>query len=268
MNIKDTVESVAREVILSMKEKREKELQPKVLFIFCDSKAHEPFQDEFIKLNQNNISYDLLFLDGETSSWLGLHQIECSGADKVIASDEHAPVPIELPLQYDGIIIPEIDLDNAARIVTGLKGTIKAEVVFSALVTNKLLLIGSDSIGLKRSDRQCLNKIELTEYYKNTYKGYMNQIKQMGIKLVPANRIVTHTIEKINAMRNVDKEASVTTKNGSQQATFQGKILTATWVESNKDKLEEKILLEKRTIISPLAQDLLKEYGTIVKYIS
>lgn len=267
MDIRQTIESVTREVVMTMKEKEAKEQQPKVLFIFCDSKAHELFQDEFINLNNNNISYDLLFLDGETSSWLGSHQIECSGADKIIASDEHAPAPIELPKLYDGIILPEIDMDDAARIVNGLKGTIKAEIVFSALVTEKFLLIGSDTPGLKRSDRKCLNKLELPSFYQEKFNNYLNEINSMGVQLARSKEIVKTAIKKMNETKRNQEEIVNLKKSRTLSPTFDGKILTANWVNSNLENINTTILLENRTIISPLAQDILKDSAISVKYI-
>lgn len=265
MDIRKTVESVVREVVAKMKEEKEKENQPKVLFIFCDSKAHEPFHDEFIKLNNNGIAYDLLFLDGETSSWLGSHQIESNDANKVIASDENAPAPIELPKQYDGVVIPEIDIDDAARITSGLKGTIKAEVVFAALAIKNFIIIGEDIPGIKRSDRYCLNQVELPPFHQRKFQKYMEDINELGIEIKPFHKIVDHVITKFNVTDTDNINSSV--KADTPNASFEGKLLTAGWVQSHAESLEYQILLQKGTIISPLAKDLLKEKGISAQYI-
>ncbi|MFC7392698.1 hypothetical protein [Scopulibacillus cellulosilyticus] len=268
MDIREMVESVAREVIQSLKAEKEKQNRPKVLFIFCDSTAHESFTDQFIKLKNNHICHDVLFLDGETSSWLGVQRIECGGAGKVIATDENAPAPIELPKEYDGIVIPEIDLDNAARVVSGLKGTIKSEIIFSALVLQKFVLIGEDSPGIKRSDRRCLKKLSLPAYYQNKFKRYVKEMKELSITFKPQDLLADSIIDRLKEKSKVRlANASMKSKN-TPSSVFQGKLLTADWVLSHSDFPDQELLVRKGTIISPLAKDLLKEKKLTVQYMN
>ena len=91
MEWKQMVRDIARELLRQME--REKARKPGVLFIFCDSTAHEPFQDQFTELRNAGIGYDMLFLDGETSAWLNMHRVESTGSTRVIAADEYAPAP-------------------------------------------------------------------------------------------------------------------------------------------------------------------------------
>ncbi|WP_042345515.1 hypothetical protein [Bacillus massiliigorillae] len=264
MDIKETVKSIVIEVLQAMKEEERQRCKGKVLFIFCDSSAHEPFSDQFIELRKANIVYDCLFLDGETSSWLGLHKVECSGANRVLATDEFAPAPIDLVKDYDGIIIPEIDLENAARLVLGIKGTIKSEIIHYALIANKFVLVGEALPGLKRSERKCLQTVKLPPYYDKLFQDYLRNFTALGIDLLPQQSFAKNTIERLTDV----KEDTLESASGmdSVQVDFEGKLLSAEWVSLQGNDLSEKITLSKGTIVSPLAYDLLNEKGIAVHF--
>lgn len=264
VDVRQMIESITREILQSMSIPQVK--KPKWLFIFCDSTAHESFADQFIALQNHGICHDILFLDGETSSWLGMHRIECTGAGKIIATDEYAPAPLELPKEYDGIVIPEIDLDNAARVVTGLKGTIKAEIIFSALVLGKAVLVGEDGPGMKRSDRRCLKTLTLPGPYQKLFQRHVNEMKELGIEFMAQKGLAASIIRKSRASQ---QEAALALPHqdtqGQQPAAV--KLLTADWVKSQSDFPDQKLVLRQGAIVSPLAMDLLKEKGIAVHYV-
>ncbi|RNB79139.1 hypothetical protein EDM59_28240 [Brevibacillus nitrificans] len=259
MDVRQMIESITREILQSMSTPQEK--KPKWLFIFCDSTAHEAFTDQFIALQNHGICHDILFLDGETSSWLGMHRIECAGAGKIIATDEYAPAPLELPKEYDGIVIPEIDLDNAARVVAGLKGSIKAEVIFSALVLGKPVLVGEDVPGIKRSDRRCLKALSLPGPYQKLFQRHVNDMKELGIEFAAQKGLADAIIRK-NRVSLPNHEPG----SGGQQPVT-AKLLTADWVKAQSEFTEDKLVLRQGAIVSPLAMDLLKEKGVAVRYV-
>ncbi|SCW36137.1 hypothetical protein SAMN04487970_100469 [Paenibacillus tianmuensis] len=284
MEIKPMIESIVRELVQAMQAEQMK--KPKVLYLFCDSTAHEAFTDHFILLKNSGICYDLLFLDGETSAWLGLHKIESSGPGKIIAADEYAPAPLELPLEYDGIVIPEIDVDNAARAAQGLKGTVKAEILFSALVLNKFVLIGDDIPGLKRADRRTLKTLTLPKPYVKLFERYKRELAALGAEFAPQKLLAEAVVRKCGAaQRQTGNDASAKgsslpeaasahagAANGraaaAGSAVFEGKLLTAEWVKRQTDTAPDvrKLILSKGTIVSPLAADLLKEKDVTVQY--
>ncbi|SIS04723.1 hypothetical protein SAMN05878482_110118 [Peribacillus simplex] len=256
------VESVVREVLQSIQVQKEKENNGKVLFVFCDSSAHEPFTDQFIKLKNANIAFDTLFLDGETSSWIGMQQVESSGATKVIAADEYAPSAMEIPKGYDGIIIPEIDLDNAARVATGLKGSIKSEIIFSASMLQKFILVGEDVPGIKRSDRSCLKAISLPTPYRKRFDEYIKQMSELGITFLPQKDLADVIINKLCKELEVNgqnkQEPLEENHSKGDHLSYTKKLLTTDWFESKSYSPNDTIYLQKGTIISPLAKDLIK----------
>ncbi|MDF2682547.1 MAG: hypothetical protein K0R47_3737 [Brevibacillus sp.] len=263
MDVRQMIESITREIMQSMSMPQVK--RPKWLFIFCDSKAHESFSDQFIALQNHGICHDILFLDGETSSWLGMHRIECTGAGKIIATDEYAPAPLELPKEYDGIVIPEIDLDNAARVVAGLKGTIKAEIIFSALVLGKPVLVGEDGPGVKRSDRRCLKTLTLPGPYHKLFQRHVNDMKELGIEFAAQKGLAESIIRKNRASQQAAEHAqSIPDSQGQQPVTV--KLLSADWVKSQSDFPDQTLVLRQGAIVSPLAMDLLKEKGIAVHF--
>lgn len=264
MDLKETVKSIVLETIQAIKEEAAERCIGKVLFIFCDSSAHEPFKDQLIALSNAKITYDCLFLDGETSSWLGLHKVECSGAHRVIATDEYAPAPIDLIKDYEGIILPEIDLENAARIIQGTKGTLKSEIVTYALYAEKFVLVGEHLSGLKRTERNSLQVLQLPAYYKQKFQGYMNECQQLGMELVSTEKFADRVIEKLS---HANGNASLLDENETVTLVdFHGRFLSADWVVKQGDLLDGKINLLKGTLISPLAHDILREKGIEVHF--
>ena len=267
INIREMVAAITKE-ILQAQYREEQEKAPRVLYVFCDSQAHEAYGDHFIQLKKYGICHDILFLDGETSSWLGMHQIECGGAGKILAADEYAPAPLEVPANYDGIVIPEIDLDNAARIATGLKGTIKAEIVFSALVTGKFVVVGADSPGLKRADRRTLQTLALPPAYEQLFRQHVGRLQELGVEFAEQKRLAERVIARLKDRWKVEGKSQQAT--GSEQvdegeAVYSGRLLTADWVYAQPQLRETVLQVKKGTIISPLAYDALRERSITVR---
>lgn len=268
------VEAIVRE-ILSQQVKR-----PKVLYLFYDSTSHEAFTDHFIALNIHGIDHDLMFLDGEASCWLGKHKIECGGRGQTIASDEFAPAPIEVPLAYEGIVIPEIDLDHAARAALGMKGTIVSEIIFSTLVQNKFVLIGEDISGLKKADRRTLQALTLPTAYRNLFDYYKMELQMYGVEFAPSKQLAEKAVGKIRpeilqtteaSIAEVVVEAATSELPDSPTPTlvYEGKLVSAEWVTRElRSRAFHSLQIGKKTIISALAHDMLKDRGITVEYIA
>lgn len=275
MEIKQMVEAIVRE-ILSQQVKR-----PKVLYLFYDSTSHEAFTDHFIALNIHGIDHDLMFLDGEASCWLGKHKIECGGRGRTIASDEFAPAPIEVPLAYEGVVIPEIDLDHAARAALGMKGTIVSEIIFSTLVQNKFVLIGEDISGLKKADRRTLQALTLPTAYRNLFDYYKMELQMYGVEFAPTKQLAEKAVGKIRpeilqtteasiAEVEVVVEAEVEVEASIEAArVYEGKLVSAEWVTRElRNRSFRSLQISKKTIISALAYDMLKDRGITIEYIA
>lgn len=259
------VESIVRELFDSLEKQAVK--RPKVLYIFYDSTAHEAFTDHFIWLNNHQIDHDILFLDGEASSWLGKRQIECGGRGKTIASDEFAPSPLEVPLEYEGIVIPEIDLDNAARAALGMKGTIISEIIFSTLVQNKFVLIGDDIPGLKRADRRTLKTLTLPKPYVNLFDYYKLELQMYGVEFGPLKQLAEMVVSKLGSGSGTKVVEAANSVKTDERIVYEGRLISADWVtRESKNKVFRTLMIGKRTIISSLAKDMLKEKGITIEY--
>ncbi|MDD9271543.1 hypothetical protein ACFPES_31370 [Paenibacillus sp. GCM10023248] len=283
MEIKQMVEAIVRELV------KQELPRPKVLYLFYDSTAHEAFTDHFITLNIHGIDHDRLFLDGEASCWLGKHRIECGGRGRTIAADEFAPSPLEVPMEYEGIVIPEIDLDNAARAALGLKGTMISEIIFSALVQQKFVLIGEDISGLKRADRRTLQTLTLPKPYRNLLDYYMMELQMYGVEFAPVKLLAERAASKLGKPPALAPEAPASEMSGpeasgpnapeasephvtSAPATAplicEGRLVSADWLARELAARPFRTLrVGKRTIISALAQDMLKERNIAVEFI-
>ncbi len=265
MNLKEMVAEITREILSAMHQEKQQN-QPKVLYIFCDSTAHEAYLDHFIKLKGSGIAHDLLFLDGETSSWLGMNKLECGGAGKCIASDEFAPAPLELPKEYDAFVIPEIDLDNAARVAAGLKGTIKAEIIFAALVLQKPVFVGSDVPGIKRADRRTLQAVTLPVGYQKLFARHMAAMKELGVEFRLQSELADSVIAVLKARQQAEPASDADVISGDTQL-FSGKLLTADWLKTQPNLPTKSLNVQKGTIISPLAVDVLREKGIALQVV-
>lgn len=269
MDVREMVASITKEILQSLQQEKVKQAR-RVLYVFCDSQAHVAFLDHFIHLKNNGVCHDLLFLDGETSSWLGMHKIECGGAGKILAADEFAPAPLEVPKDYDGIVIPELDLDNAARIAAGLKGTIKAEIVFAALVTGKFVIAGSDVPGIKRADRRTLQALTLPPAYERLFQRHVQELTELGIEFAPQKRLAERVVSKLRSQLPKEGEQAAkptATALDETEAVFSGKLLTADWICSQPQLRHTTLHVKQGAIVSPLAQDSMRERGITVSYI-
>ncbi|MEX2461904.1 MAG: hypothetical protein WD469_11535 [Paenibacillaceae bacterium] len=266
MEIKQMVESIVRDLLESLEKMRVN--RPKVLYIFYDSTAQEAFTDHFITLDKHQIDHDILFLDGEASSWLGKHHIESIGTGKIIASDEYAPAPLEVPLEYEGIVLPEIDLNNAGRAALGLKGTIISEIIFSTLVLNKFVLIGDDAPGLKRADRRTLKTLTLSKPYSKLFDYYKQELQMYGVEFGPQKQLAEMVVSKCGeAAAVIGDDTAEKVEDRNEIVVFKEKLVSADWViQQSKNKSFRSLTVGKGTILSPLAKDMLKEKGIRLEY--
>ncbi|MBP3962739.1 hypothetical protein [Paenibacillus lignilyticus] len=273
MEIKQLVEAIVRELVGTM-QVQEAKRSPKVLYIFCDSTAHEAYRDHFILLQKNGIHYDRLFLDGVTSGWLGMHKVESSGLGRTIAVDESAPAPIEIPLDYDGIVIPEIDLGDAGRVALGMKGTVRSEIIFAALVMGKFVVVGDDGSGLSRSDRRTLKELTLPVPYQKLFSYYKSEMHMYGVEFAPAKELAEWVLQRAGRAA-VEMNGSISREKVEVAAAesppactelFDGKFLSADWVsQQTRNRRITAILVNRGTIVSPLARDVLREKGIVVQ---
>lgn len=252
MNMKQAIEAVVREMLQDLVQKVP---MRKVLYVLDDSRTLQAYSDTFIEQGRPGFCHDVLLLDGETAGWLGTRLVECTGTGRLIARDEQSPAPLELPMQYDAIVVPEIDLDQAARIAYGLKGSVKAELVFAALVAGKHVLIGEDDSGLARADRRTLQTTRLPAAYAQQYKCMMKRLQALGIQIVPMPMLVDRLIQ---CFQPEGPSGSPVTSD----EVYEGKLLTAGMLQAmlKRERLKS-VTVRRRTIISPLAVDFLKEHG-------
>ena len=261
LDLSHTVEQLVRELLRSMPGAHKP--SPQILYILDDSRAADRYLDHFVRLKQAGIAHDLLLLDGETSGWIGTQCIECTGAGKCIATDEFAPAPIELPQNYAAVVVPELDLDQASRIVYGLKGTVVCELVRAALLTNKPVFIPSDGSGISRADRRTLQVTSLPPGYDKRYRTMLRELQELGVHVVDFNHFTEQIIHVLLPEQAVD---SLLVQNAGSQV-YDGRLLTA--VEAARLLRQHKgrvITVARGTLISPLARDVLREHKVELRF--
>ncbi|MCH1624020.1 hypothetical protein [Fredinandcohnia quinoae] len=246
--LQNLVERITLEVIQDMKPSYP---QKKILFVFCDSSTHESYLDQMILFKKHSFQYDVITLDSETSGWLGNAYIQSTGACQVIAFDSLAPAPIELPIAYEAIIVPEIDLDEATRITMGLKGTVQSELVFSSLLLGKPVISCVDFSGIKRPDRRTLQTIELPQPYRQLLKKRIIELKEMGVYFAKQSSL-------FSTFREIAASPENQTEEQMKEHFYEGRLLTLKWLSSNR-LTNQALFVKKTTIITPSARDYMKE---------
>lgn len=262
LDLTQTVEQLVRELLRSMP-KADKP-SPQVLYILNDSRAADLYLDHFVTLKQAGVAHDLLLLDGEASGWIGTQCIECTGAGKCIAMDEFAPAPLELPQRYAAIVVPELDLDQASRIVHGLKGTVLSELVYAALLISKPVFIPSDGSGISRANRRTLQVTALPPGYDKRYRTKLRELQEIGVQLADFNQLAERIIAALLPEQTVD--SPLEHKSGS--AVFEGRLLTASEAARLLSHRKCHVLSVARgTLISPLARDVLREHRAELRFV-
>lgn len=257
MNAMQSVEQIVRELLQQMQAAADPQVQ--VLYVLDDSRAADAFMDQFVLLGKNGVKHDVLTLDGEASGWLGRQCIESTGARACIALNESAPAPIELPLAYDAIIIPDLDLDQATRIAMGLKGTVKSEVAIASLMLQKPLFTASDGCGIKRADRRTWQTLQLPAGYERRYQGVLQQLQELGVYTAPASQLAAQALKRLKPASPL---AAIGEPDGDgSQMAYAGKLLTAeVAMRLLRESSSGALLVQRDTIVSPLARDVLKSH--------
>ncbi|RUS46331.1 hypothetical protein [Cohnella sp. AR92] len=282
MELNKLVETIVREIVGKL---GQSPVRPfKLLFVCADSAAYEAYSDQYILLQKHGIAFDLLFLDGAASAWLGSRRIESSGCGRAIAADEFAPSPLELPLEYDGLLLPEVDLDSLGRATLAIRGTVLSDLLFGALVLGKPAWIGEDSPGLTRADRRTLKTLKLPKPYQNLFDYYKQELTMYGASFGPMHQLAelaadffdrteaertksaALTIEETYSPPATGEQAIPAASNeGAATIRFEGRLVSAEWVERQAEKGSfSRLSLGKRTLVSPLARDLLRDRGVFV----
>lgn len=278
LDLDKTIEAIVLELLQTYQ--RASLPSVKVLYVLDDSFVAESFSDQWIDLHNHGISYDILTLDGETSGWLGKHCIECTRTGgKCIAIDEFAPAPLELPKSYDAIIIPELDLDTASRVIHGMKGSVKAELIYAAILLNKYVLVAQDSTGIKRSDRRTLQTLTLPAAYGRRYKQTLDDLQELGVALSNTHLLAKQLIayykpdapqaERVDDRQTTEHiEQEQDKERVEQKQPYRSKLLTSEWVRKFILEAGNRSLpVAKGTIITALAADLMKEKGVTLQVI-
>jgi len=256
MSKEQTIESIVQELL------RHYQIAVKpptrILYVLDDSSLAGSFSDHWIELHNHGLAYDILALDSEAAGWLSSHYVECTRTGgRCITIDDAAPAPMELPSSYDAIVVPDIDLDTAYRVLHGLKGSVKSELIYSALVQHKWILMAEDCSGITRSDRRTLQTLTLPAAYQRKYELALQQLQEYGIELsetkLLAKRIIAHFLPSNETVSHslVQTEARSTSK-----------LLNAArvreWFQASHHS-SNTLTIAQGTIVTALAADFIRD---------
>ncbi|OPA80274.1 hypothetical protein BVG16_05940 [Paenibacillus selenitireducens] len=252
MDLTQTVERLVRELLRSIP--TDVMPSPQVLYVLDDSQAADRYLDHFVVLKQAGIRYDLLVLDGENAGWLGKQCIESTGAGNCIAMDEQAPSPTELPQSYAAIIVPELDLDQASRILHGILGSVESELVQAGLILGKPVFTRIDGSGMTQANRRTLQVTGLPPAYERRYRATIQQLQELGMHIASFQEL---PYQVVTAVLPGQPEHSMSSP---ASTVFSARLLTASdaarILQSNRDRV---VTVARGTLISPLARDVIRD---------
>ncbi len=150
--------------------------------------------------------------------------------------------PIDIHV-YDAILLGSISHQELVHISMGLANNPVSSLVIEAILSGKKIYILNEGITYQRYE-----DTSNTNFY-NMLKGYEEQLKAFGIEWIDANEIV----EKIENSEAIDEEKM------TEQYVVQVKIITESLAKQYQEKGCKRLLINKNTIVTPLAWDYLRD---------
>jgi len=263
IDIEKIVRSVVKELMTSMNHQQHPPKQKShLLWIVDDLLTLENYQEQLLILKQKEIAYDVLLIgDQEEQSLTTKTDHLLNGQIYTLTNDKTWDQFYNK--SFKTYVIPEIDLDDSSRIVNGIKSSPLAHIFITLLMQEKEIVTSSQLTGIKQADKQTLQITQLPSYYNRLFKNNLKTLANMGVKFIKPHLIA-------ETLGNVSKTAKSTpkvTEGSANEMTFTHKLLTAEWVESQDYLADQTLHVKKRTIISPLALDVMKEKNVTISYI-
>lgn len=136
------------------------------------------------------------------------------------------------------------------------------------------MLVGEDGPGLKRADRRTLQTIALPQPYVHLYSYYKQELRMYGVEFGEQKRLAELAVRKCGKEKATIAEPAASTTSQQPSApeergpiTFENKLVSSEWVIAQlKLRRFHTLIVRRRTLISPLALDLLKDNGIAVQY--
>ncbi|MGO4274909.1 hypothetical protein AB4Z22_34625, partial [Paenibacillus sp. TAF58] len=107
--------------------------------------------------------------------------------------------------------------------------------------------------------------------YVNLFDYYKMELQMYGVEFGPLKLLAEMVVNKISSESKAAEPSSSMKKDehteDSGDIVYEGKLISADWVaRESKSKTLRSLRVGKRTIISSLAQDMLKENGIAIEY--
>lgn len=240
----------------------------KVLIVLSDRQEEEAYKDQLIDLKNKGVGYDLLFVREETAKWVGGEQAE--GTLPTIISDHESKGNLSgMVEKYDCFVFPELDLDNAARVATGMKGTVISDIIYAALLLERSILINENITGIHRDDREAFKTVQLPAAYQKLFAQYRKDLAKLGVNWCKVNQLAATVARTVQPKHPADQQEGAESYEALAQhgLVCTKKLITVEWVEGQSNIPNDTIYVKKKTIISPLAKDYMKEKGLTITYV-
>lgn len=143
--------------------------------------------------------------------------------------------------EADALIIPVLTTNTLGKIVHGITDNIATLVISQFLLSGKQVIAASDACDLDHPYRREVGMNKGTRAYRQIFYDHIKELKEFGVVVCSVKNLMSHF---------VDKEVSK-----YEMCSFSDKVLSV----ANLEGIEGTIIVGKDTIITPAAQDMIKE---------
>ncbi|MTI70397.1 MAG: hypothetical protein FH751_09130 [Firmicutes bacterium] len=210
---------------------------------------------ELVKLKRYGFKIDIAF-SKSAEKILDLNKIKQRLRPSNIYTEENKYSYMEIIDKVNGVIIPMTTQNTAFKLALGLQDDFISTLLWRFLWQGKKVLMDMSNVNNNRGDEP------VNPVLKQMVDDYTLKLKNMGIKEVNKKNYVLEVLDIFNESDLV-KENEEIIDDEKTNKKISKKVITESDIKEIKS---DKLIISKKTIITPLAKDKAKELNiSIVK---
>lgn len=175
--------------------------------------------------------------------------------DKELEKNYQIIQDVQDVVEYDEVMISRMSIGTLSRLALGCGQSAEEEIILKALLEGKSVYVLEDGLEY----RQYKKTSHKTLY--TLYSDYENKIKQYGIQIISSIRDLSLQDKAIN-----QAEVIVSTDEASETVDFtHKKLLLETDLMRTNVQRYGTILVDKKCIVTPLAEDFIRSHKLKIK---
>ncbi|HWQ43979.1 MAG TPA: flavoprotein [Desulfosporosinus sp.] len=177
--------------------------------------------------------------------------LDSLGSIKVYDDSEDLNKLQQMLQDNEAILVPIMTLNTAAKVINGIADNLATTLIMVSLLSDKPIIAVRDACNLQHLSREGMGHNKAKQAYNAMLASNLERLKDYGIELCEA-------LELTNMVQcKLGKHGMVHSTNIECQQLFEKRILSV----ADLTTIGSKISISPRTIITPAAQDVIKERG-------